>query len=167
MEEARKIKTPMQNNNQSRQDKPNDGFDQIAVQTRRVTKVTKGAKRFRFSSIVVVGNRNGTVGAGVGKGADPKQAIEKAAKAARLNLVSIIRNDTTIPHVVEADYGASKILLKPASKGTGIIAGGSVRAVVELAGIADIRGKVIGSNNKINNIYCTIKALSLLRDKRI
>ncbi len=144
-----------------------DGFDQIAVETRRVTKVTKGAKRFRFSSVVVVGNRSGKVGIGIGKGGDPKQAIEKAAKYAKTHLFDVTLKGTTIPHIIETDYGASKVLLKPAAQGTGIIAGSSVRAVVELAGIKDIRGKIIGSNNKVNNVYCTLKALTLLRDKRI
>lgn len=145
----------------------NDGLEQIAVETRRVTKVTKGAKRFRFSSIVVVGNKNGKVGVGLGKGSDPRQAIEKAAKYAKAHLVDVVLKGTTIPHIIQSDFGASTVLLKPAAVGTGIIAGSSVRAVVELAGIKDIRGKIIGSNNKVNNIYCTLKALTTLRDKRL
>jgi len=158
-----------QNNRQRNadHDEPKSEFDQITVQTRRVTKVTQGAKRFRFSSIVVIGNRKGLVGAGIGKGSDPKSAIDKAAKNAKQNLIPVTMKGTTIPHVIEMDFGASKVLLKPAAAGTGIIAGSSVRAVVELAGIKDIRGKILGSNNKVNNVYCTIKALSLLRDGRL
>lgn len=144
-----------------------DGFEQVAVETRRVTKVTAGAKRFRFSALVVVGNKAGKVGVGLGKGADPRLAIEKAAKYAKAHLIDVTMKGTTIPHLIEADYGASKILLKPASQGTGIIAGGSMRAVVELAGIKDIRGKVIGGGNKVNTVYATLSALSLLRDQRI
>jgi small subunit ribosomal protein S5 len=146
---------------------PADEFEQIVVETRRVTKVTKGAKRFRFSSVVVVGNKAGRVGVGIGKGSDPKQAIEKGAKVARAHLVDIVLHDTTIPHQIIWDYGAAKVMLKPAAKGTGVIAGSSVRAVVELAGIKDIRGKIIGSNNKVNNVYCTMQALQQLRDHRI
>lgn len=154
-------------NQRPRAEKVQDEFEQVAVDTRRVTKVTKGAKRFRFSSLVVVGNRKGRVGIGIGKGSDPKQAIDKAAKYARMHLVDITLHGTTIPHQIQTDYGASTVLLKPAAEGTGIIAGSSVRAVLDMAGIKDIRGKVIGSSNKINNVYCTLKALSLLRDKRI
>lgn len=146
---------------------PQDEFEHVAVETRRVTKVTKGAKRFRFSSIVVVGNRMGKVGIGIGKGGDPKQAIDKATRVARTHLVDVTLSGATIPHVIQTSYGAATVLLKPASAGTGIIAGSSVRSVLELAGIKDIRGKIIGTNNRIANIYCTLKALTLLRDKRI
>lgn len=160
-----------QNQNSRREQKyekkPQDEFEAITVETRRVTKVTKGAKRFRFSAIVVVGNRSGRVGVGLGRGKDPKESIDKASKYAKAHLIDVVLNGTTIPHQVIADFGAAKVLLKPASKGTGIIAGSSVRSVLDLAGIKDIRGKIIGSNNKINNVYCTMKALLQLRDKRL
>lgn len=138
-------------------------FQEVIVDIGRVTKVVKGGRRFRFTALVVVGNKNGLVGFGYGKAKEVPDAMRKAVDDAFKNIVEVKLKGSTIPHDVEAKYNSSKILLKPASEGTGVIAGGSARPVVELVGIRDILTKSLGSNNSANVVRATIKALSMLK----
>jgi small subunit ribosomal protein S5 len=149
--------------NQKREKKE---FDQKLLDLARVTRVVKGGRRFRFRATLVIGNRKGKVGVGVAKGADVSSAIEKAYNSAKKNLIDVKMDGNTIPHDVLKKLKSAKILLRPASKGKGIIAGGSVRAVVDLAGIKDIVSKSLGSSNKINVARATIAALEELRDPK-
>jgi small subunit ribosomal protein S5 len=128
----------------------------------RVTKVVKGGRNFRFSALVVVGDENGHVGVGTGKAIEIPDAIRKGIEDAKKNLIKVPIKETTIPQQVTGTYGAGEVLLKPAGIGTGIIAGGTVRAVLELAGYHDIRSKSLRSNNKINVVRATLNALSQL-----
>ena len=126
----------------------------------RVAKVVKGGRTFRFSAVVVVGDENGHIGVGNGKAAEVPDAIKKAIQDAKKNLVEVPVVGTTIPHEFIGEAGSARVMLKPAAKGTGVIAGGSVRPVLELAGYKDIRTKVIGTNNPRNVVYATINALT-------
>jgi ribosomal protein S5 len=138
-------------------------FEEVIVNIGRVTKVVKGGRRFRFTALIVVGNRNGLVGFGFGKSKEVPDAIKKAVDDAFKNIIKVNLNGSTITHDIEVKYNASKILLKPASEGTGVIAGGSVRPVLELAGVKDILTKSLGSNNSSNVVRATMKALSMLK----
>ncbi len=138
-------------------------FEEVIVNIGRVTKVVKGGRRFRFTALVVVGNRNGLVGYGFGKAKEVPDAIRKAVDDAFKNIIEVNVKGSTIAHDIEVKYNASRILLKPASEGTGVIAGGSTRPVLELAGIKDILTKSLGSNNSSNVVRATIKALSMLK----
>lgn len=138
-------------------------FDERIIALDRVTRVVKGGRRFRFRATVVVGNNNGKVGIGVGKGGDVAGAISKASARAKKEMINFQLNKTTIPHEVQVASGGAVVLLKPASEGTGVIAGGAVRAVLEAAGVKDVLTKALGSSNKINNSYATVEALSQLR----
>ena len=133
------------------------------VQINRVSKVVKGGRRFSFSAIVVVGDGRGHVGAGLGKADEVPGAITKGREDAKKHVIEVPLVDRTIPHHVVADFGAARVILRPASKGTGVIAGGSVRAVVESAGISDILSKSLGSTNPVNVVMATMKALGQLR----
>jgi len=141
-----------------------DELDERVVHITRTSKVIKGGRRFAFRAVVVVGDNQGSVGVGVGKARGVPDAIHKGADQARKNMKKIALVGTTIPHEVLAQFGAAKVLLKPASPGTGVIAGGGVRAVVEAAGIRDILTKSLGSSNVLNVIRATVKGLSQLKD---
>jgi len=138
-------------------------FEEVIVNIGRVTKVVKGGRRFRFTALVVIGDKNGHVGYGTGKAKEVPDAIKKALDDAFKNIIEVNIKGTTIPHDVETKFNASRILLKPASEGTGVIAGGATRPVVELAGVKDILTKSLGSNNPANVVRATLKALSMLK----
>ena len=136
---------------------------ETVVEVRRVTKVVKGGRTFRFSAVVVVGDENGHVGVGNGKASEVPDAIKKAIEEAKKNLVEVPVVGTTIPHEYVGKFGSASVILKPAAEGTGVIAGGSVRPVLELAGYKDIRTKVVGTNNPRNVVYATIEGLKSMK----
>jgi small subunit ribosomal protein S5 len=144
-----------------------DPFDIKIIDVNRVTKMYKGGRRMKLSVFVVVGDRKGKVGLGLGKGDDVRSAQTKAVNNAKKNMIHVNLKGNTIPHEVLTKYKASRVLLKPASPGTGIVAGSSMRLVAEAAGISDVLGKILGADNKITNAYATVQALSLLRTSRL
>jgi small subunit ribosomal protein S5 len=141
---------------------PGDLHENV-IQIKRVSKKTSGGSTISFAALVVVGDKNGQVGTGYGKGRDVQSAIQKGISQAKTQLIRIKMKEGTIAHEVVANYGSAEVMLKPAPKGAGIIAGGAVRVVVDLAGIKDISAKMLGSSNKICNIRCTLKALQKLK----
>jgi small subunit ribosomal protein S5 len=152
--------------------KPRDGgereqreFDQKVVEVSRVTRVTGGGKRMRFRALVVIGDRKGRVGMGLRKGNDVAESVNKAVNQAKKNLVTLPLVNETIPHEVKIKYKSSKIILVPARPGTGVIAGGAVRSVMDLAGIKNIISKMIGSSNKVNNVKAVFAAFQQMRSK--
>ncbi|PIP28609.1 MAG: 30S ribosomal protein S5 [Candidatus Moranbacteria bacterium CG23_combo_of_CG06-09_8_20_14_all_35_22] len=147
-----------------RREKPE--YDQKLLDLARVTRVVKGGRRFRFRATLVIGNRKGRVGVGVGKGADVTDAIKKAFNDGKKNMISVDVSKNTISHNVFMKLGSAKIILKPAPKGRGIVAGGAVRAVVDLAGIKDIVSKSLGTANKLNVARAIIEALKIFKDSK-
>lgn len=137
-------------------------FDERTLQIDRVARVVRGGRRFRFRALVVVGDKKGKVGVGSAKGADVTAAVTKATDIAKKNLISVIKYKDTLPHETFAKVSGAKILIKPASAGTGLIAGGVVRSILEVAGIKNALSKSLGSSNKTNVAYATIEALSIL-----
>jgi len=145
-------------------DRPKDDFQTKLLDLARVTRVTGGGKRMSFRAVVVAGDKKGKVGIGIDKGKDVSQAIEKATRRAKKDLLSVVIVDGTIPHEVEAKYGPAVILLKPQKKGRGLVAGGAVRTICDLAGIKNISSKILsGSKNKLNNARATMEALKKLK----
>jgi len=139
-------------------------YEQKLLDIARVVRVVAGGRRFRFRAVVVIGNKKGKVGVGVSKGQDVSLAVEKAVTNAKKNLIKVSLKNNTIPHTTEAKFGTAKILLKPGMKGRGIVAGGAVRVICDLAGIENISGKILGkTKNKLNNARATIKALKKLK----
>lgn len=145
------------------QQRPDDGIKSRLISINRITKVVKGGRKMRFAALVAVGDGNGKVGIGTGKAAEVPEAIKKAEQAARRGMITVPMNEITIPHTANGKFGKSVILMKPAPEGTGIIAGGSVRAIVELAGVKNIISKSYGSRNPINSVRATIEGLKGLR----
>ena len=162
MAELEKVKKPREREDRKPVD---DGFDKVLVAVRRVTKVVKGGRTMRFSAMVVVGDRKGSVGIGTGKAGEVPSAIDKATANAKKNMHKIATFETTIPHETTGKFGASTIHLIPAKTGTGVIAGGAARSIIELAGIKDIVTKRHGSSNKINLVRATLNGLMSLRTK--
>lgn len=152
-------------NNRDRNEVEDSGYDQKIINVRRVSRMQKGGRRMRLSIFVAVGDREGRVGLGIGKGEDVRSAQAKAFNNAKKNMVLIPLKGSTIPHLVSAKFGAAKVLMKPAAPGTGIVAGSSMRIIAEVAGIKDILGKILGTNNKITNAYATMEALNQLKEK--
>lgn len=141
-----------------------DGLQERVVQVRRVTKVVKGGKQMRFRAVIVVGDKKGRVGVGVGKAKEVVSAVQKSAINARRNLIRVpMTKYLTFPHRADGDYGASRVMLRPASPGTGVIAGGSVRIVLEMAGVENALGKQLGSDNALNNARATVAAVQKMK----
>lgn len=139
-------------------------YDQRVLDVARVTRVVAGGRRFTFRATVAVGNKKGKVGVGLGKSIDVSQAVEKAVADAKKNLIIVPLKEATIPHQVEAKYGSAKVFLKPAPRGTGLVAGGALRAICELSGVENVCAKIISkSGNKLNNACAAIEALKKLR----
>ena len=140
-------------------------FDERVLNVDRVARVVKGGRRFRFRALVIVGDRKGKIGIGISKGADVTSAVSKAVDGAKKSMIEIVSENGTIPHEVQAKVGGANVLIKPASAGTGLIAGGVVRTILEVAGINNALSKNLGSSNKLNTSYATLQALSQLKPK--
>jgi len=149
-----------------RNEKEKSEYDQKVLDVARVTRVVAGGRRFSFRATVAVGNRKGKIGVGTGKGLDFSQSVEKAVADARKNMMILPIKDGTIPHEVQAKYAAAKVFMKPASKGNGLVAGGSVRVICELAGVENICAKILSkSTNKLNNARATMLAFSKIKSR--
>lgn len=146
------------------ENRPEKEFEETVVQINRISKKTKGGNQIRFSALVVVGDRKGRVGVGLAKATDVRSAIRKAIEKAKRKIVKITLAGTTIPYSTREKFSAAEILLKPAPAGSGIIAGGAMRIVLEAVGVRDAVGKILGTNNKISNVYATIKALEKISE---
>jgi small subunit ribosomal protein S5 len=146
-------------------DRERNEFDQKVVEVKRVTRVVAGGKRMRFRALVVIGDHKGKVGMGLKKGADVSESVNKAVNAAKKNMITLPLVNETIPHVLNVKYKSSSLMLKPAKPGTGVIAGGAVRSVMELSGVKNVVCKMLGSNNKVNNVKAVFAAFSKMRSK--
>ncbi len=154
----------MMNRNQSQQGpKKAQDYEERVFQIKRVSKKTTGGNAIGFTALAIIGDGKGRVGSALGKGKDVQKAIQKALAKARTNVVDINLKNTTIPHMVSNKLSAAKVLIQPAPKGSGIIAGGAIRAVLELAGVKDVSAKMLGSSDKLTNVRCTIEALQKLK----
>ena len=153
----------MQRRNQQYQGEPKE-FEETVVQINRISKKTKGGNQIRFSALLVVGDRKGKVGVGIAKAGDVRNAIRKSIDAAKRSMILVPLKGTTIPYSVFEKFSAAKVMLKPAPPGSGIIAGGPMRVVLEAAGVRDASGKILGTKNKISNVYATLKALETIAD---
>ena len=156
---------PKRNRGRFKREKPE--FDQKLLDVARVARVMKGGKRFSFRATMVIGDKKGRVGVGVGKGKDVKIASDKAVVDAKKNMIKVDVSKNSVPYQISEKLGSAKIILKPASKGSGITAGGPVRAVLSLAGIHDVTSKILGASNKLNNARTTIKALKQFSRKKV
>jgi len=161
-----KSRNNQRNNNKNQRRQNPDDVEKRIVSIRRVSHTYKGGKRMSLSVLVVVGDRKGKVGAAVGKGADVKSAETKAYNKAKKNMVTVTLHNTTIPHEILHKKGAVKIFMKPAAPGTGVIAGGPVRKVLEVAGVKDVLTKQLGTSNQIMNAYATFEALKSMKQRR-
>lgn len=146
-------------------EKRDEKFEEKIIQINRVSKKTKGGNKMGFSALMVVGNRSGSVGVGLGKAPDVSQAIKKGVSIAKKHLIKAPITNGTIPYGINIKLGAAKLILKPAPRGSGIIAGGAVRSVVTAAGIENISSKVLGTNNKASNVYATLEALKRIEER--
>lgn len=146
-------------NQHQQQPKQPSEFEEKVLQIRRVSRKTKGGNRISFTALVIVGDRKGRVGVGLGKGLDVQSAVGKGSRLAKRDMVTVPMRGDTIPHMIHQKYGAARVMLKPAPQGSGVIAGGSIRAVVEAAGVRNIVGKILGNNNKMTNVMATLSAL--------
>ncbi|MCP5469688.1 MAG: 30S ribosomal protein S5 [Chlamydiales bacterium] len=151
---------------QQQQQKPDDGLEEKVLFVNRCSKVVKGGRKFSFSALILVGDQNGSVGYGFAKANELTDAIRKGGEAARKNMVTFEMEGVTIPHEVLVDYDGARLLLKPAPDGTGVVAGSRVRSILEFAGLRDVVAKNLGSNNPINQVKATFKALLKLRNKK-
>lgn len=158
-------KRQRKNNSRDNSDKQAREFDQKVVEIKRVTRVVAGGKRMRFRALVVIGDHKGKVGIGLKKGMDVTESVNKAVNAAKKSMITVPIVNETIPHEVKIKYKSSKLLMMPARPGTGVIAGGAVRSVLDLAGVKNVISKMIGSNNKTNNVRAAFEAFKTLRSK--
>ncbi len=150
-------------NNEGERDR--NEFDQKVVEVKRVTRVVAGGKRMRFRALVVIGDHKGKVGMGLKKGADVSESVNKAVNQAKKNMITLPLVMETIPHGLNIKYKSSSLMLKPAKPGTGVIAGGAVRSVMELAGVKNVVSKMLGSNNKVNNVKAVFEAFKKMKSK--
>lgn len=142
-------------------------FEQKTIEISRVTRVVAGGKRMRFRALIVIGDKKGRVGIGVRKGVDVSEAMNKAVNAAKKNMITVPLHNNTIPHEIKLKYKSSVVFLKPAKPGTGVIAGGAIRQVLDLVGVKNVLSKMLGSSNKINNVMATYLALSKMKPKAV
>lgn len=160
---AEKARNPRDSRKRQQADEPNDGLEERVVSINRCSKVVKGGRNFHFTALVVVGDRKGRVGIGFGKANEVPEAIRKGTELARKSLFQVPMHGETITHPVTAEFRGGKVIMRPASSGTGVIAGGPMRAVLELAGVRDVLAKSLGSNNPINVVKATAAGIGKLR----